>query len=72
MKRSRWPTYTGTPTFRAKITDPDSGQPVGARFEWWRYGATTKMGEKATAKVAFMRVYGGVKRRFRPETSASH
>ncbi|WP_395657761.1 JmjC domain-containing protein [Nocardioides sp.] len=24
------------------------------------------------AKVAFMRVYGGVKRRFRPETSASH
>lgn len=24
------------------------------------------------AKVAFMRVYGGIKRRFRPETSASH
>jgi concanavalin A-like lectin/glucanase superfamily protein len=42
---------TATPTFRAKITDPDSGQPVGAHFEWWNTGGT-KIGEKITAKVS--------------------
>lgn len=43
---------TATPTFRARITDPDSGQPVGARFEWWAFGSTSKMGELVTPKVA--------------------
>ena len=42
---------TTTPTFRATVTDADSGQPVGARFEWWNTGGA-KIGELATAKVA--------------------
>ena len=42
---------TATPTFRAKISDPDAGQPVGARFDWWNTGGS-KIGERVTAKVA--------------------
>ncbi|HET6215162.1 MAG TPA: LamG-like jellyroll fold domain-containing protein [Micromonosporaceae bacterium] len=41
---------TTTPTFRAKVSDVDSGQLVGARFEWWVTGGS-KIGEKATTKV---------------------
>ena len=42
---------TATPTIRAKISDVDSGQLVGARFEWWVTGGS-KIGEKATTKLA--------------------
>lgn len=41
---------TATPTLRAKVTDADA-QNVGARFEWWHTGGS-KIGEKATPKVA--------------------
>jgi len=43
---------TTTPTFRARISDPDAGQPVGARFEWWALGGSTPLGARATARVA--------------------
>ncbi len=42
---------TATPTIRAKISDVDSGQLVGARFEWWVTGGS-KIGERATTKLA--------------------
>ena len=42
---------TTTPTLRAKLSDVDAGQLVGARFEWWVTGGS-KIGETATAKLA--------------------
>lgn len=42
---------TRTPTLRAKLSDVDTGQLVGARFEWWVTGGS-KISEAATTKVA--------------------
>jgi hypothetical protein len=42
---------TATPTIRARLADPDAGQLVGARFEWWVTGGS-KIGERVTTKIA--------------------
>jgi Concanavalin A-like lectin/glucanases superfamily len=42
---------TRTPTMRAKLSDVDAGQLVGARFEWWVTNGA-KISEAVTAKVA--------------------
>ncbi len=42
---------TATPTIRAKLSDVDSGQLVGGRFEWWVTGGS-KIAEATTTKVA--------------------
>ena len=42
---------TATPTLRAKITDVDAGQTVGARFDWHETGLASN-GQATTTKVA--------------------
>ncbi|HZM76245.1 MAG TPA: LamG-like jellyroll fold domain-containing protein [Candidatus Limnocylindrales bacterium] len=42
---------TRTPTLRAKLSDVDTGQLVGGRFEWWVTGGA-KISEAVTAKIA--------------------